>query len=375
MNKTLFPDYTKLDQKIFGIAGTIETNLIKSINPTNAEKERTKFFQALEKKEHYNPKYEYSTKNPLYTYFALNPKLNTHKNELIEMLKEIQRDELGVIFESKILDLLDKIEIIKSIGTENFAGNTESYYGNTDKETTKTAKEIIQKKVTEEEKSIPLEKVVPIIKEFLKKKKLDYKITIREPAGAKFAVNEATKEILINKDTVFSKKMIERLLAHEIETHLYRYENGLIQPYKILAYGFSRETTETEEGLAANIEKLKGISSEEQIKDYAGRVIAINTAQKKSFYETFEEMNKYFGKEDAFRLTLRAKRGIAEQKQKGAFTKDMLYLKGMLKVAKFLEKNKLEKLYCGKYAIEDIPLIRDIPGIKEPKYLPEIKGL
>jgi len=28
------------------------------------------------------------------------------------------------------------------------------------------------------------------------------------------------------------------------------------------------------------------------------------------------------------------------------------------------------KSYYGKYAIDDLPLVKNIPGLKEPKYLP-----
>ena len=43
----------------------------------------------------------------------------------------------------------------------------------------------------------------------------------------------------------------------------------------------------------------------------------------------------------------------------------------MLKVEEFLKDHELKELYYGKYAIYDIPLVRTIPGLKEPKYFPE----
>ena len=122
--------------------------------------------------------------------------------------------------------------------------------------------------------------------------------------------------------------------------------------------------------LFRSVEKLKGVSSKNQIKEYAGRVIAINTAQGKNFCDTFKEMENYFDKETAFRLTVRAKRGIKNQDQTGAFFKDAVYFKGMLKVEEFLKDHKIEELYMGKYSIYDIPLVKSIPGLKAPKYLP-----
>jgi uncharacterized protein (TIGR02421 family) len=372
MHQTKFVDYTKLDQKLFEIAGAVETNLIKFINPTNMEQEKIKFFEAIQKGEQYNPNFTYTPTNLLHSYFKINPKLNTFKTELEETLREIERDDLGIIFESEIIDLLEKIELIKSIGTQNFSGNSESYYSGIEKKYARTAKEIVQKQVRENEEVISFEKAIGTIKDFLKKKKLNYNITIREPAGARFAVITSRKEILVNKDTIFTREMIARLIAHEIETHIYRYENGFNQPYKILAHGFSRETTETEEGLAVCIERLKGVSSKTQVKEYAGRVIAISEAEKKNFLDTYMELNKYFDADNSFRLAVRAKRGILNQEKGGAFYKDGLYFKGMLKVEEYLKEHKPSELYYGKYAIDDIPLVKSIPGLKEPKYLPEI---
>jgi len=364
------PDYTKLDQKTFEIAGVIETNLLKFINPQNLEAQKLKFFEALQRNEEYNPIFTYAQRNPDYSYFAMGSKLDTYKSELIELLKEIERDELGIVFESEIIDLIEKIELIKSIGTENFAGNSEAYYGGIERKSLSAAKKILQQETKQYEERITFDEAVNTIKARLKKDKLNYKITIREPAGSMFAVINSRREILLNKDVDFTKEMVARFIAHEIEAHIYRYENGFRQPYKLLAHGFSRETTETEEGLAATIEKLSGVSSQKQIKDYAGRLVAINEAQTKSFFDTYTEMAKYFDRETAFRLTLRAKRGIKDQQKGGAFFKDALYFNGMLKVEEFLKNHSVKELYYGKYSVHDLPLVKQIPGLKEPKYLP-----
>jgi uncharacterized protein (TIGR02421 family) len=359
-----------LDQKLFGIAGAIESNLLTFINPLNVNEQKKIFFEHLARNEPYNPVFTYIQRDPSYSYFSKNSRLDIFRVEVKDLLESVQRDELGVVFESEMIDLLEKIELIKSIDTINFAGNSESYYGSFDKKTLDFAKKIIQQPAEENNTPVSFDSAINEIKNFLKSKNLHYDVVLREPAGAKFAVINSRREILINKDTVFSAELLKRLIAHEIETHIYRYENGLRQPFKILAHGFSRETTETEEGLAVCVEELKGVSSQTQIKDYAGRLYAIDVACRNDFYNTFCEMHKYFDDDNAFRLTLRAKRGISDQSKNGAFFKDALYFKGMIKVKEFLENHKIEELYCGKYAVEDIPLVRSIPGLKEPKLLP-----
>ena len=119
---------------------------------------------------------------------------------------------------------------------------------------------------------------------------------------------------MISKQAQLTKTDIHRLIVHEIEGHIYRYENGCTQPYKIFSRGLSKETLKTEEGIAVYIEQQEKININEQLKQYAGRVIAIHTAKKHSFFETYEEMRKYFDEEEAFTLTLR-KRNIQPRKE------------------------------------------------------------
>lgn len=364
-------NYKKLDQKVCQLASSTETRLLEFISPQNIESEKNKFFEELKKNNKYEPNFIYTIRNPIYDYFNLLPKFNTYKNELKELLNEVKEDSIGLIFEKKIIDLLDWIELVKSIGTENFGDNSENYYGEVENETLKRAKELITIQPIEEKKDIDLNEAKLIIETFLKKKRIKYKVEAKLTAGAKFSVNTRLKEININKNYLFSKQSIKRLIAHEIEAHIYRAENGNLQPYKIFSRGISRETLETEEGLAVYVEQKEETNTAQQLKEYAGRVIAINTAKKKGFYETFEEMRKYFDDENAFNLTLRAKRGTKDQSKGGAFSKDVLYLKGFLKVNEFLEEQSIEKLYYGKYSIYDVPLVLDVDGLKKPKHLPQ----
>ncbi|MFA6268646.1 MAG: tyrosine/phenylalanine carboxypeptidase domain-containing protein [archaeon] len=369
-----FNNYSLLDQKICLLAGAIETNLLAYINPTNLEEERNKFFSHLEKNEQYNPLFTYAPRNPIYSYFTMSPAFNTYKNELKELLEEVSKyDEntLALIYERKVLDLFDRMEMIRSVGTQNFSANSEAYYGGVDAKTLNYAKEYLEKKFEEEKTIIHFDEAKKIINSFLKKKKLPYKIVQRTSGGSKFAVNIRTKEILISKDVSLSQNSLKRLIAHEIEGHIYRYENGLAQPYGIFARGLSKETLETEEGIAVMAEQSQGINIESQIKEYAGRVVAINTASKNSFYNTYEEMAKHFSPIDAFTLTFRAKRGVWKQDGEGAFTKDCLYLKGMLLVQDFLKEQTMQNLYYGRYSINDTPLVLAVDGLVKPKHLPD----
>jgi uncharacterized protein (TIGR02421 family) len=366
-----FTDYILLDQKLCQLAAAIETNLLSYVNPQNIDEQKTKFFEKLSLNEVYEPKFTYAPRNPLYNYFSITPSFDTHRNELKALLGNTGRDSLGLLFEKKILDLFERMELVKSVGTPNFPNNSAEYYGSVSKKTLKYAKEILGKKVNHSENKVSFVDAKKIIETFLKKKKLPYKVIQRDSTSSKFSVNIRSKEIFIGKDVVLTVPALKRLIAHEIEAHIYRYENGLEQPYKLLARGLSKETLETEEGLAVIVEQKEGINVDAQLYEYAGRVLAISIAMKKSFYETFIEMRNYFSDDNCFNLVLRAKRGTYRQSEPGAFTKDSLYLQGFMRVGSFLEEHKIEDLYFGRYSIYDQPLVKDIDGLVKPKFLPD----
>ncbi len=368
-----FYNYTLVDQKICQLAATIETNILSYTNPLNIDEEKDKFFESLNKNEQYNPTFIYVPKNPMYSYYSKNTTLATFKNEMNELFKEIGSDSLGLIFERKLLDLFDRIELIKSVGTENFSQNSEGYYGEITREAKKYAKELISKKINENEKLITFKEAKEKMELALTKRKLKYTVIEKITPGSKVSVNVRTKEIMISKYITLSESELNRLIAHEIEGHIYRYENGCIQPYKIFSRGLSKETLKTEEGIAVYIEQQENINIDEQLKQYAGRLIAIQTAQRHSFFETFEEMKKYFSPNEAFNLTLRAKRGTSNQERGGAFLKDSLYLQGYLEMLEFTKKRELNELYYGRYAISDAPLVFDVDGLIKPKYVPKVK--
>ncbi len=371
INSNKFPNYLLLDQKVCQLAGAIETNLLSYINPQNVEEQKKIFFDKLDKKEEYNPKFRYVPRNPLYSYFSISPTFETHKKELNAVLEDLGRDTLGLIFEKKILDLFERMELIKSVGTPNFANNSGEYYGKVSKKLLAFAKELLEKKQKKEGNKISFAEAKKIIDSFIKKKNLPYKIIQRDSIGSKFSVNIRTKEIFIEKNIQLTNAMVKRLIAHEVEGHAYRYENGLLQPYSIFARGLSKETLETDEGIAIAVEQKEKLNVDSQLREYAGRVVAVEIASKKSFYDTFSALKKYFSEEDAFSISVRVKRGIHNQVEPGAFTKDALYLKGFLAVTKFLEEHPMKDLYYGRYSVYDVPLVMDVDGLKEPKYLPD----
>lgn len=368
-----FVDYLKLDQKIAELANSSKLDILFYINPQNLEEEKTKFFEELKSGNIYNPHFRYPSKNPLYSYFSMQPNFEIYKSELRELSKDLGTDCLSLLYENKILDVIESMELVKSTGTPNFSNNSVEYYGSVDKKLLKLAKEQVSKKVKEKKsQKVTLKTAMNRINAFLKKNKLNHKIQLRDSSGALFSVAPPARKIFINKNIQFTEDMLKRFIAHEIETHIYRFENGFNQDYKILSLGTSKIMLETEEGLAVNIEKIMDLEVEKQLKIYAGRVIAVHLASKKSFYETFEELTRFFSDDEAFILTTRAKRGTYKTSEPGAFTKDMLYFRGKFLVEDFLKENGVSDLYYGKYSVTELPLVKGVDGLKKQKYLPSV---
>ncbi|MDD4251070.1 MAG: DUF1704 domain-containing protein [Candidatus ainarchaeum sp.] len=368
-----FVDYRGLDQKIGEISISTQLNILFYINPQNLLEEKKRFFEEIQKGNEYNPFFTYPSKNPLFSYFSMKPIFETYKQELKELLQSVGNDNLGLLCENKILDILESIELVKSIGTSNFDENSKQFYGSVDNKLLKLAKEQVEKEILPlKSEKVSFDTAITMIKNFLKNKKLNYKMEFRESAGSMFAVNSREGILYINKDLVFNKDLVKRFIAHEIETHIYRYENGFSQPYSMFSQGTSKNMLETEEGLAVNVELLKGLEVDNSLKQYAGRVLAIHYASKESFFQTFLKLKEFFSEEDAFTLTLRAKRGTFKTSEPGAFTKDMLYYRGMFLVQDFLKNHPIEDLYYGKYSVSDIHLVKGVDGLKKPKFLPDL---
>ncbi|MFH0837758.1 MAG: tyrosine/phenylalanine carboxypeptidase domain-containing protein, partial [Patescibacteria group bacterium] len=73
----------------------------------------------------------------------------------------------------------------------------------------------------------------------------------------------------------------------------------------------------------------------------------------------------------AWRVALKAKRGLGDTGKPGAFTKDFVYYKGYKMVKDFAAKGgDLRDLYYGKINLSDLEIVKKVKGLKSPIYLP-----
>lgn len=364
-------DFFALEKQIFEITDSLETDIIKFVEPTNAVSQKKRFFEALKKGEEVNPRFTYLPKNPIFTHFTITPEYLRIKRELEAI--EIENSGVGRLLNKKKKESLARMEFIRSIGSSEFQKKSRDFYGKPDKKIVARAFEVINsKKNKREKKNIPSNKAGELISSELLKRKLDWNIVVDENISPNAIVLPKNKALKIRGLTMFSKADIRRLVVHEIETHIYRHLNGVQQPFRLFIEGPGIEWLKTEEGLAVINESIFGLLEEEQLRNYAGRVIAVDFARRNSFYQTYKYLSEFFTPAQAYQLTQRAKRGMNDTALPGAFTKDYFYFRGAIEVREFIENGgNLKQLYYGKISLEDVGELEGIPKLSKPKFLPK----
>lgn len=188
--------------------------------------------------------------------------------------------------------------------------------------------------------------------------------------------------IRIRRDARFTDKDVAQLINHEAFIHVATKLNGKAQLQLPILGRSHAGTTATQEGLAVFAEFITGSMELDRLRRLTDRVIAIQMAiDGADFIQVYDYFLERTGgrREQSFENTRRVFRG--GMLTGGApFTKDIVYLEGLLRVHNFLRttvslgrSDLLHLLFCGKLDIEDIGVIARLAadGIcLPPRYLP-----
>ncbi len=187
--------------------------------------------------------------------------------------------------------------------------------------------------------------------------------------------------IRLRSGAAFSEYDRHQLLEHEAFVHSLTALNGREQPlFKSLARNSPRVTA-TQEGLATFAELITGAIDIERMKRISLRILAIDKALHGA---DFIEVFRFFldagqAESDSFASAQRVFRGVPVSGG-AAFTKDTVYLHGLLSVHTFfrwcLRHRRLRLtrlLFAGKMSLRDVfdlePMF-DAGALDEPLYLP-----
>jgi uncharacterized protein (TIGR02421 family) len=189
------------------------------------------------------------------------------------------------------------------------------------------------------------------------------------------------KRIRIRRGACFTDKDIMQLIHHEAYVHVATSLNGIAQTDLKILGASHPGSTRTQEGLAVFAEFITGSMDIDRFRRLADRVVATQIAIDGG---DFVDVYRYFLErvevpEQAFENARRVFRGGTPEG--GApFTKDIVYLDGLLRVHNFLRavvtsgrSDCLQLLFCGKLDIEDMPVLCELSAMglcRPPRYLP-----
>lgn len=211
------------------------------------------------------------------------------------------------------------------------------------------------------------EEIESLIAEYLAQENLTKSITVKYSDSAIARTSTASNVLTVRLPAEYSKHSLLGMLNHEVGTHHIRSLNDRKQIWRNKRDKFHLHPyLLTEEGLAVLHAQLA--RSDTMLRRQALHYVAVLFANTHSFSELNEYLKPYVpDREIRWTFCLRAKRGIKDTSQPGAFTKDQTYFVGAVQVFLWLKKHGFDPrtLYVGKIAIEDADTLSTISNKEE----------
>lgn len=299
------------------------------------------------------------------------------KRRLYEIpVESVEDPALHSIFDTKRIELDRQLTMLTDRGTKNFLLESQQVYGGNEIESTEIAKKLLDNVPahTHDDRASHFLNAASFalhaeseIEYYLKQDpSLAISVTVRSDIPGLMVSHG---QFLISESAQVPEHRIDATLQHEIGTHALTYHNGGCQPLKLLQVGLAGYE-ELQEGIAVLAEYLVGGLSRPRIRQIAGRVVAVSQLiQGAGFVEVFRSMHDNYGfnQHAAYNISMRVFRG-------GGFTKDAIYLRGLIEVLEYLQRGeRLETLLVGKIALQHIEITEELLWrkiLEPPKLLP-----
>lgn len=329
---------------------SLRYSFLLQVTPTNTYSAWLEF-----KRHHYE-------REPFFVYrpFPFDP--TELKRELFAIpVEKVEDPTLADIFMEKQRQLDTRITMVSRRRTSDFLYGSLSLYGQVDPVLEATALQILERAKGREADSrvVKAEEFVRIAQRHIRRYQKQWDgftptVELREDLGANVLCDRGN--LLVGNRAEIARSRVEPLLHHEVGTHLVTYYNGRAQPLRQLALGLA-DYLELQEGLAVLSEFLSGPLSVPRMKLLALRVIAVKAmVDGATFVENFHYLNDRYqvANQRLFEVLTRIYRG-------GGFTKDAIYLRGLISLLKGLSEGlDLEALFVGKIGRHHLPLVREL---------------
>ncbi|KAM4689690.1 putative tyrosine carboxypeptidase MATCAP2 [Discoglossus pictus] len=186
---------------------------------------------------------------------------------------------------------------------------------------------------------------------------------------ASMTVVNGRPTLTINMSTA-REQWLEGMLRHEIGTHYFRGMNNNQQPWCNSSgrkkYGL-KPVNPTEEGLASIHSVL--FRKDPLLWRAALLYYTVYQASRMSFSELFKDVGKFVKDPNTrWDYCVRAKRGWTDTSQPGCFSKDQVYLNGILQILRHRQSIDFQLLTSmGKVSFEDVDHLKDLAVLDKPR--------
>lgn len=366
----LGPKYLKekvfeIDKKLSAIENSYQ--FLWLVSPANIHQIKKVFFES-----NYEKLLDYH-----YRLLPIDP--DVLKRELYNLkIEDIDDPAMSYIFREKREELDHQISMLHERGTRNFFYNSIRLYKGINGNLCEEAKSLLHA-VPETEQQTDGEIIDAKGFSSLARKEFDYFKQQDESFNCKVHIRKDVNimmvsqgELYLPSDYQMNKQESIALIQHEVGTHVLTYHNGSRQPLQQLSVGLA-DYDPLQEGLAVMAEYLVDGLTANRLRTLAGRVVAGSALlEGGDFREIFRLLTKDYGfsPHRAFNITSRIMQG-------GGFLKDIIYLKGLVELRKYLQDGgRYEPLLAGKFGIKHTQIIRELTerkvlntGALKPSYL------
>lgn len=304
-----------------------------SLTPLNYTEELEKFF----KSKMYNPQYVY--------------KKRKFKN-ITHVLDESKRriDELEIPDELKIyfLDFFDdqkKLFLTKSsIGTNEFSDNAHKLFdwGNDRLDLLLKNTPKVEFRMHIKHHMHDANKIKKLFEKSLARYGIDG-FEVKIDTFSPHIINVGQQTINIGSEIRRFECNVNRLIVHEIESHVIQAENAKKSTTLLSELSNYGNQNLYGEGLAVYNEIATRKITPSAFEMYYSRIKAVRILDK-SFRQIYESLLENLTPQRAFVMTYRVKRGLADTSQPGGFPKDAAYLLGFHEIEKLVAEKFPKKL-------------------------------
>lgn len=291
-----------------------------------------------------------------------------------QFLKDLEKAEISkdmkLVFTQRLEDYHTLLSMMENFDNVFFYDHCTKLYGTSHQSTQNNSFLYFLEKIPEfcvpnvGEKTLKGVEAMEYLRNRLHETFVDKDIDVR-PSTSLLSDSSAGRKVLkLNPYKTYSTQALDIFLVHEGWVHLGTSLNGAAQIEHPWLSTWAPRTTFLQEGLAVLTELITGCMTHERWSKVMLRHLATTMAERGSNIQDVYAFLRHHDMEelDAFKLALRVFRGVPLEGGM-AFTKELLYLHGMVQLLYHLEfyQKDLRSLWVGKLSFEEHIMLMNHP--------------